>query len=116
MKSETVELQKNIEDVKDFSGRSFSYFTRNFYVMRSVLRYFSVRKGTYFTSSQVAEDFPLSVPVAASCLNVLEELEVVSSRTKSSSPDRYVPQEVDLDRLDKIKSILLENREIRKFK
>ena len=111
-----MDIQKELEDLKDFDGRSFDYFTRNFYLMRSALRYFSEKKSVSFTSSKVAENFPPTVPVAASCLNALEKLGVVEARKKSSSPDIYMPQDVDLDRLEEIRKVLLENHEIREFK
>lgn len=110
-----IDIKREVTELKDFNGRNFNYLTQNFYIMRSALRYFSRRKAVYFTSSKIADNFPVSVPVAASCLNALEELGVVEARKKSSSPDRYVPQEVDLDRLEEVQKILLENHEILEF-
>lgn len=109
------DIRTEVIDAKDFNDRSFSYLTQNFYVMRSALRYYSQRLGTSFTSSDLAEDFPITVPVAASCLNVLKELEVVEARTKSSSPDRYMPETVDMDKIKEIGDILRENKEIKEF-
>lgn len=109
------DIRTEVIDAKDFNDRSFSYLTQNFYVMRSALRYYSQRLGTSFTSSDLAEDFPITVPVAASCLNVLKELEVVEARTESSSPDRYMPEAVDMDKIKEIGDILRENKEIKEF-
>lgn len=109
------DIRTEVIDAKDFNDRSFSYLTQNFYVMRSALRYYSQRLGTSFTSSDLAEDFPITVPVAASCLNVLKELEVVEARTESSSPDRYMPETVDMDKIKEIGDILRENKEIKEF-
>lgn len=109
------DIRTEVIDAKDFNDRSFSYLTQNFYVMRSAIRYYSQRLGTSFTSSDLAEDFPITVPVAASCLNVLKELEVVEARTKSSSPDRYMPETVDMDKIKEIGDILRENKEIKEF-
>ncbi|WP_414837296.1 hypothetical protein ACK3SF_03445 [Candidatus Nanosalina sp. VS9-1] len=116
MSSAEKDLRREIEDLKDFNGRSFDYLSRNFYLMKSALRYFSEKKSVSFTSSRVADNFPMTVPVAASCLNALQELEVVDVRTQSSSPDKYMPQTVDLDRMEDIGDILRESREIREFK
>lgn len=110
------DIRAKVVDAKNFNDRSFSYLTQNFYIMRSALRYYSVKLGSSFTSSDVAEDFPITVPVAASCLNVLKELEVVEARTESSSPDRYMPETVDLEKIDKIGDVLRENREIKEFR
>lgn len=105
-----------VVEAKNFNDRNFSYLTQNFYIIRSALRYYSVRLGKSFTSSDLAEDFPLTVPVAASCLNVLKELEVVEARTQSSSPDRYMPETIDMDKFEKIGDILRENKEIEEFR
>lgn len=108
-------LLDDVARVKDFNGRSFQSFTRNFYLCKSFLRYFSVRMSTSFNSSKVSNQFPLSVTVAGTCLTVLEKLEVIEARTESSSASRYMPETVDLERLEKIEKILLDNREIEGF-
>lgn len=110
-----MDLRKELEDLKNFDERSFNYMTENFYIMRSALRYFSQKKSVSFTSSRLSENFPLSVPVAGSCLNALEKIDVVSSRTKSNSPNVFMPQNVDLDRMEEIRKILHESHEIQEF-
>lgn len=110
------DTRTEVVDAKDFNDRNFSYLTQNFYVIRSALRYYSVRLGKSFTSSNLAEDFPLTVPVAASCLNVLKDLDVVEARTQSSSPDRYMPETVDMEKFEEIGKILRENKEIQEFR
>lgn len=109
-------LRKSVAEAKDFDERKYSVLTDNFYILKSALRYFSVKQGLSFTSSKISDNFPVSVPVAGSSLNILEELGVVESRTRSSAPDRYMPQEVDLERMEEIENILIENYEIKKFK
>lgn len=109
------DVRTEVVDVKDFNDRSFSYLTQNFYVMRSALRYYSIRLGKSFTSSDLAEDFPMTVPVAASCLVALKELKVLECRTNSSSPDRYMPESIDMERMSKIGDVLRDNMEIEEF-
>lgn len=113
---ESDELKKELIKLKDLDSRKYKHFTSNFYVMRAALRYFGVRNEVSFTASKVSDNFPISVPVAGSCLNVLRNLDVVSRRTVSSSPDLYLPQSVDLDRLEVLEGILKENCEIDDFK
>jgi hypothetical protein len=112
--------QESIRDelarLKDQHERKFQHLSDNFYIMRSALRYFSVKRGRSFTSSRVAEDFPMPVTVAGSCLSALEMLEVIESRTRSSSPDRYLPGKVDLERMESVREVLLENFEIGEFR
>lgn len=110
-----MDLRKELEDLKNFDERSFNYMTENFYIVRSALRYFSRKKSVSFTSSRLSENFPLSVPVAGSCLNALEKIDVVSSRTESNSPNVFMPQNVDLDRMEEIRKILHESHEIQEF-
>lgn len=110
--------QRMVEDVaraKDFNDRGFKMFTRNFYLCKAFLRYFSVKRATSFNSSKVSNKFPLSVTVAGTCLSVLEDLDIVESRTSSSSASRYMPGSVDLERMEKIEKILIENKEIEEF-
>lgn len=102
-------------ELKDFEQRKFNYLVDNFYVLRSALRYYSVKKGVSFTSSKLSEDFPIAVTVAGSSLNILTELDIVEPRRRSSSPDRYLPEEVDLQRMIKLEHVLIENHEIEKF-
>lgn len=108
-----MELMEDVSRVKDLHEREFKVFTRNFYTMRSALRYFSVKQGLSFTSSKVAENFPANISVAGACLKVMEELDVIESRT--SSKKRYMPGETDLERMEKIGALLRENYEIRDF-
>lgn len=109
------ELMQNIVSAKDGSERKFKTFTSSFYILKSALRYFSVKKGMSFTSSKVADNFPVSAPVAGSSLKILDELDVVESRTRSSSPNRYMPEKVDLEKMEEIQEILIENFEIEEF-
>jgi hypothetical protein len=109
------QLREEVAKVKDLHERKFNYLTDNFYVMRSALRYFAVRQGLSFDASKVADNFPVVVSVAGSCLNVLSELGVLEPRTDSTSPDLYLPRSVDMERLDDIWRILLEEKEIEEF-
>jgi len=109
-------VRRDVVDVKNHFERPFQYLTQNFYILKASLRYFSVKKGQSFTTSKLADNFPISVPVAGGCLKVLDELDVVSARNESSSPNRYMPDEVDLDRLEKVEEVLSENLEINEFK
>lgn len=109
------EVRRDVIDAKNYYDRQFNHLTDNFYVMRSALRYFAVKKKMSFTSSKISDNFPLSTPVAGSCLKVLKELEVVQARTESSSPDRYMPQNIDMEKLNQVEEILVENREISEF-
>lgn len=109
------DLRRSIVDAKNSSERKFKTFTANFYVLKSALRYFSVKKGMSFTSSKVADNFPISTPIAGSSLRILNDLDVVDARTQSSSPDRFMPETVDLERMEEIEGILIENFEIKEF-
>ncbi|MBC5793270.1 MAG: hypothetical protein H8Z69_04530 [Nanohaloarchaea archaeon] len=113
MEQETV--RKAVVKAKDTHSRSFNHLTDNFHVIMSALRYYSVKKGKTFTSNEMAEDFPVSIPVAGSCLSLLEELDVVKPRTRSSSPDRYMPRDTDMERMMEVKEILEKNYEIENF-
>jgi len=108
-------VRQDLLDAKNFFDRPFLYLTENFYVMKAALRYFSVKKGMSFTSSKLSENFPISTPVAGSCLKILNELDVVDARSESSSPDRYMPEDVDIERLEKIEEVLVESKEIQEF-
>lgn len=111
-----MELEHTKEDIsriKDFHSREFKIFTRNFYLMRSALRYFSVKQGLSFTSSKVAENFPMTVSTAGSCLKVMEKLEIIESRT--SSKKRFMPGNCDLERMETVGEILRDNYEIDEF-
>ena len=109
------DVRQDVVDAKNFFDRPFLYLTQNFYVMKAALRYYSVKKGMSFTSSKLADSFPISTPVAGSCLKILNELEVVEARSESSSPDRYMPEDVDIGRLQEIEKVLVESKEIQKF-
>ena len=109
------ELRQQIVEVKDFRSRQFKIFKDNFYLIKAAVRYFAVKNGLSFTSTKVSENFPMSVTTAGSCLSVLKDLDVLDVRTESSSPDRYMPQSVDMQRLEQIETILRENREIEEF-
>jgi hypothetical protein len=105
------EVQKRLVDSKNHGRRKYQHFTNNFYLIKSALRYYSVKMEMSFTSSKVSENFPLPVSTAGSCLTVLEELEVVERRTDSSKK-RYMPENVDLELLEEIQDVLIENHEI----
>lgn len=109
------ELRREITDLKDLEGRQFNTFTENFYLIKAAVRYFAVKKNISFTAVKIAESFPMTIPSSGSCLNMLERLGVVKSRTKSTAPDRYMPGKVDMERLNHVESILVENYEIAKF-
>ncbi|MFB6159153.1 MAG: hypothetical protein ABEJ95_05880 [Candidatus Nanohalobium sp.] len=106
------DIKKEVVDAKNHDGRNYSRFTSNFYILRSALRYFKVKKNVSFTSSKVAEEFPLPVSTAGSALKVLEDLDIVERRTDSTRK-RYMPGDVDLEKLEKVRKVLLENHEIR---
>lgn len=109
------ELRNEVEKVKDFHGRNFSQLTSNFYIMRAALRYYSVKQGRSITSARISDDFPLTAPVAGSCLTVLEALGVVEKRNESSSKNRYLPSDVDMEKLKDLEKILQESYEIEGF-
>lgn len=108
-------LRDDVVRVKDHHDRKFKIFTNNFYIMKAALRYFAVKQGLSFTSSKVADNFPINVSVAGSCLKVLSELEVIEERTSSSSPNRYLPGDVNMERLKQIEGVLSEGYEINDF-
>jgi len=108
-------ITEQVVKAKDRYSRQFQNFTRSFYIMKSALRYFSVNQGLSFTSSKVADNFPVSTPVAGSALKIFNELDVVEPRTRSSSPDRYMPSQVDMERLLEVEEVLVENYEIEAF-
>lgn len=109
------ELRQEIAELKDFNSRQFQILVDNFYLIKSALRYFGVKQGLSFTSVKVSENFPLASTTAGSCLNMLEELDVVSVRNESSSANRYMPQKVNMERLVEVEKILTENFEIEEF-
>ncbi len=106
------EVQEKIVDSKNHGRRKYQHFTNNFYMLKSALRYYTVKKNMSFTSSKLSEDFPLPVSVAGSGLSVLEEIGVVERRTDSSKK-RYMPENVDWKLMDEIEHVLKENREIK---
>lgn len=109
-------LKHDVVELKDWDSRKYKHFVNNFYIMKGALRYFSVKKHISFTSSKIADNFPIPVTVAGSCLTILEQLDVVEVRTVSSSPDRYLAEKVDLEKLEKIEQLLIDNSEISRFK
>lgn len=109
------ELRDEVIKAKDLNDRQFKNFTSNFYVLKSALRYYSENQGLSFTASRIADEFPLSVPAAGSGLKILSELDVLESRTESSSANRYLPENVDLSRLLDVEEILIEQLEIEEF-
>lgn len=109
------DLRDQVVRLKDFEERKFHHMIENFYVLRSALRYYSVKKGKSFTSSQLSEDFPLAVTVAGASLSVLTELEIVDPRRRSSSPDRYLPEKVDMEKMNQLEKVLRQNHEIKPF-
>ncbi|WEL19474.1 hypothetical protein [Candidatus Nanohalococcus occultus] len=112
--SEYQEIKQDVVRSKDMNERSFQVLTKNFYVFRAAIRYFAVRQGLSFTSSKISDRFPITASSAGSGLNVLEELEVVESRT-SSSKSRYMPKDVDIERLKLIEEVLQDSFEIESF-
>lgn len=109
------QVKNDILRAKDGSERKFKTFTNSFYILKSALRYFKIKKDMSFTSSKLSDNFPISAPVAGSSLKILSRLDVLKPRTNSSSPDRYMPEDIDLERLEKVQDILLENMEIKEF-
>ena len=109
------DVREKVVGVKDGSERKFKSFTANFFVLKAALRYFKVKKDMSFTSSKLADNFPVSATIAGSCLGILSELDVVDPRTRSSSPDRYMPENIDLERMEKVEQVLKESYEIDEF-
>ena len=109
------ELGQKIAELKDFESRQFKIFVDNFYLIKAAVRYFGVKQGLSFTSVKVSDNFPLASTTAGSCLNMLQELDVVSVRKESTSASRYMPQEVDMEKMSKVEDILKENFEIEDF-
>jgi hypothetical protein len=114
MQKEHGKLQEEISRVKDLHQREYQALTRNFYLLKSALRYFSVKQGLSFTSSKVADNFPLTVSTAGSALKAFEHLDVVKSRT--SSRKRFLPQDTDMKRLSQVEEVLRKNLEIDGFR
>lgn len=117
MASEQVydSIRQDIVKAKDMNERKFKYLSDNFYIVRSALRYFSVKQGRPITSSKLADSFPLTAPIAGSCLSVLEQLGVVEKRTESNSPHVYMPEKVDMKRLNSVEQVLRDNYEIDEY-
>ncbi|PSG99069.1 MAG: hypothetical protein BRC29_02985 [Nanohaloarchaea archaeon SW_7_43_1] len=109
------ELRNEVEKAKDFHGRNFSQLTGNFYIMRAAIRYYSVKQGRSVTSARISEDFPLTAPVAGACLTVLEALEIVEKRNESSSKNRYLPGDINMEKMKELEKILKDNYEIESF-
>jgi len=112
--STSKSLRHDIARAKDLYEREFKALTRNSYIMRSALRYFSVKQGLSFTSSKVADNFPVTVSTAGSCLKVMDEIGAVESR--NSSRKRFMPQKCDLEKMEEAGEILRANYEIRDFR
>lgn len=108
-------LKRDIVELKDLEDRQFKIFKENFYLAKAAVRYFAVKNQMSFTAARVADNFPLTIPSAGSCLNMLEQLGVIKSRTQSSSPNRYMPQSTDIERLKQVEKTLVENYEIEEF-
>lgn len=108
-------VRQDIVKAKDTNERKFKYLADNFYVVRSALRYFSVKQGRPITSSKLSDNFPLTAPIAGSCLSVLEQLGIVEKRTESNSPHVYMPEKVDMDRLESVEQVLKDNFEIDEY-
>lgn len=108
-------VREQVVRAKDHYGRQFKVFSNNFHVIKAGVRYFAVDLGMSFTSTKIAKEFPITASVAGSCLSMLEELEVIEQRTESSSQSRYMPGQVDMNRLMEIERILVESREITPF-
>ena len=106
-----MELQERLVDAKNHGTRKYQHLTNNFYLIKSALRYYSVKMNMSFTSSKVSEEFPLPVSIAGSCLAVLEEVGVIERRTDSSSK-RYMPETVNMELLEELEQVLKENHEI----
>jgi len=115
MDQQTQQLFQDVVDAKNHNSRNFTQLTNNFYLVKSALRYYTVKNEMSFTSGKIADNFPLPLNAVGSSLKVLEELEVIQSRTESSHQNRYMPQQVDLEKLEEIEEILLENKEIDDF-
>lgn len=111
---EDEELKHEIVKAKDMNERSFQTLTKNFYIFRAAIRYFSVRQGLSFTSSKLSDRFPIAAASAGSGLTVLEQLDVLDSRTDSSK-SRYMPRDVNIERLRAVEEILRESYEIDGF-
>ena len=105
-------LRNELAELKDLEPRKFSRFTDNFFLIKAAVRYFGEKQGLSFTSGKVSENFPLAATTAGTCLNVLEELGAVKQRNKASSSKRYMPRDVDMDRIYMIEKVLEESLEI----
>lgn len=108
-------LKEEIVDLKDFQGRQFEVFAENFHIMKAALRYFSVDIGMSFTSTKISKKFPVTASVAGTCLNMMEDLNIVESRNSSASPKRFRPQKTNLEKLLEVEQVLVESLEIRDF-
>ncbi|MFB6145625.1 MAG: hypothetical protein ABEJ99_03910 [Candidatus Nanohaloarchaea archaeon] len=115
MDTKEIELKKSLINHKDLDQRKYSYLTGNFYLLKSAIRYYSVKVGKSFTAGDIADDFPLTIPVAGSTLRLLEDLDVIESRNRSKSSRRYMPQDTDIERLEALEDVLSQNYEIDEF-
>jgi predicted transcriptional regulator len=115
MPQQTQQLFQDVVDAKNHNSRNFTQLTNNFYLVKSALRYYTVEKEMSFTSGKISDSFPIPLNAVGSSLKVLEELDVIESRTESSHQNRYMPQQVNLDKIEDIEEILRENKEIEDF-
>lgn len=109
------DVERSIIELKDLQPQTFNHLVENFHVMNSALRYFSVKRSISFTTSKISDNFPVPLTVAGFCLNALSEVDVVSERNPDGSSKRYLPGDVDLERMDELRKVLEDNMEIRSF-
>ena len=115
MPQQTQEVFREVVDAKNHNSRNFTQLANNFYLVKTALRYYTVKKDMSFTSGKISDNFPIPLNAVGSSLKVLEQLDVIKSRTESKHQNRYMPQQVDLEKLQEIEEILKENREIEDF-
>ncbi len=117
MTSEQIQqdLKQDLVRVKDLNERKYGYFTDNFYILKTALRYFTVRQSRPITSSKLSDNFPMTAPIAGSCLDIMDKLDILEKRSKSNSPDLYMPEKADLERMTEIEKVLKQNYEIEEF-
>jgi uncharacterized membrane protein YgaE (UPF0421/DUF939 family) len=115
MPQQTQQLFQDVVDAKNHNSRNFTQLTNNFYLVKAALRYYTVKNEMSFTSGKISDNFPIPLNAVGSSLKILEELEVIQSRTESKHQNRYMPKQVDIERLTQIEQILVENREVDEF-
>lgn len=114
MEQVSEEVYEEVIDAKNHYSTNFNHLTRNFYVMKAALRYFKVKNGMSITSSKISEKFPVESYTAGCALKTLDEIGVVESRTDSSSK-RYMPEDINLEKMEEVQNILVDSREINDF-